>query len=68
MTVLAPPLMKVLRVRFGDDVRFEGVGGSSMAREGLQSLFPIEELSIIGLGCRGAETAVDPEADQARNG
>jgi lipid-A-disaccharide synthase len=46
---LGSALMKVLRQRLGDDVHFEGVGGSSMAREGLQSLFPIEELSIIGL-------------------
>jgi lipid-A-disaccharide synthase len=46
---LGSALMKVLRQRLGNDVRFEGVGGSSMAREGLQSLFPIEELSIIGL-------------------
>jgi lipid-A-disaccharide synthase len=46
---LGSALMKVLRQRLGEDVRFEGVGGSSMAREGLQSLFPIEELSIIGL-------------------
>jgi lipid-A-disaccharide synthase len=46
---LGSALMKVLRQRLGDDVRFEGVGGSSMAREGLQSLFPIEQLSIIGL-------------------
>jgi lipid-A-disaccharide synthase len=38
-----------LRQRLGDAVRFEGVGGQSMAREGLTSLFPIEELSIIGL-------------------
>src|SRR6266478_5169414 len=41
--------MKVLRQRLGDGVRFEGVGGRAMAREGLESLFPIEELSIIGL-------------------
>jgi lipid-A-disaccharide synthase len=41
--------MKVLRQRLGDAVRFEGVGGQSMAREGLVSLFPIEELSIIGV-------------------
>ncbi|MGM4906122.1 lipid-A-disaccharide synthase [Tardiphaga sp. 866_E4_N2_1] len=46
---LGSALMTVLRQRLGDDVRFEGVGGSSMAREGLQSLFPIEQLSIIGL-------------------
>lgn len=41
--------MKVLRQRLGDAVRFQGVGGKAMAREGLASLFPIEELSIVGL-------------------
>ena len=46
---LGANLMKVLRQRLGDGVRFEGVGGRAMAREGLDSLFPIEELSIIGL-------------------
>jgi lipid-A-disaccharide synthase len=46
---LGAGLMKVLRQRLGDAVQFEGVGGRAMAREGLSSLFPIEELSIIGL-------------------
>ena len=46
---LGANLMKVLRQRLGDGVRFEGVGGRMMAREGLDTLFPIEELSIIGL-------------------
>jgi lipid-A-disaccharide synthase len=46
---LGASLMKVLRQRLGDAVRFEGVGGRSMAREGLTSLFPIEQLSIMGL-------------------
>jgi lipid-A-disaccharide synthase len=46
---LGANLMKVLRQRLGDAVRFKGVGGESMAREGLVSLFPIEELSIIGV-------------------
>jgi lipid-A-disaccharide synthase len=46
---LGANLMKVLRQRLGGAVRFEGVGGQSMAREGLISLFAIEELSIIGL-------------------
>jgi lipid-A-disaccharide synthase len=45
---LGAGLMKVLRQRFGDAVQFEGVGGRAMAREGLTSLFPIEELSIVG--------------------
>jgi lipid-A-disaccharide synthase len=45
---LGANLMKVLRQRLGGAVRFEGVGGQAMAREGLVSLFPIEQLSIIG--------------------
>jgi lipid-A-disaccharide synthase len=45
---LGSSLMKALRQRLDDAVRFEGVGGQSMAREGLTSLFPIEELSIMG--------------------
>ncbi|RZN17162.1 lipid-A-disaccharide synthase [Bradyrhizobium sp. Leo121] len=46
---LGAALMKVLRQRLGDAVQFAGVGGRMMAREGLTSLFPIEELSIVGL-------------------
>lgn len=46
---LGASLMKVLRQRLGDAVRFEGIGGQAMAREGLVSLFPIERLSIMGL-------------------
>jgi lipid-A-disaccharide synthase len=45
---LGAQLMKVLRQRLGGAVRFEGVGGLAMAREGLKSLFPIEELSVMG--------------------
>jgi lipid-A-disaccharide synthase len=45
---LGANLMKVLRQRLGGAVQFEGVGGSAMTREGLASLFPIEELSIMG--------------------
>jgi lipid-A-disaccharide synthase len=46
---LGANLMKVLRKRLGGAVQFEGVGGRGMAQEGLASLFPIEELSIVGL-------------------
>src|SRR5260370_6255534 len=45
---LGASLMKVLRQRLGGAVRFEGVGGRGMARQGLVALFPIEELSMIG--------------------
>lgn len=41
-------LMEALRAR-GDDLSFAGVGGRDMAAQGLTSLFPIEELSIMGL-------------------
>jgi lipid-A-disaccharide synthase len=44
---LGSSLMKVLRQR-NDAVQFEGIGGQSMTREGLVSLFPIEDLSIMG--------------------
>jgi lipid-A-disaccharide synthase len=46
---LGAGLMKVLRQRLGDAVQFDGVGGRAMASEGLNSLFPIEEMSIVGL-------------------
>jgi lipid-A-disaccharide synthase len=45
---LGAALMKVLRQRLGDAVRFDGVGGRAMASQGLASRFPIEELSIMG--------------------
>jgi lipid-A-disaccharide synthase len=44
---LGAGLMQVLRQRLGA-VQFEGVGGLTMAQQGLVSLFPIEELSIMG--------------------
>lgn len=45
---LGGSLMQELRQRLGGAVRFEGVGGRTMAREGLSSRFPIEDLSIMG--------------------
>lgn len=45
---LGANLMAALRERLGGAVSFVGVGGRAMADEGLSSLFPIEELSIIG--------------------
>lgn len=46
---LGAALMQVLRQRLGDTVQFAGVGGRSMTGEGIDPLFPIEELSIVGL-------------------
>jgi lipid-A-disaccharide synthase len=45
---LGAGLMKALRARLGPDVEFSGIGGHHMAEQGLTSLFPTEELSIIG--------------------
>jgi len=50
---LGAGLMKVLRQRLGNAVRFEGVGGLTMAQQGLTSLFPIDELSIMGFTAVG---------------
>lgn len=47
--VLGGRLMAALRERRGDALRFSGVGGASMARQGLDSLFPLADLSVMGL-------------------
>jgi len=46
---LGARLMAALKRRTGNRIRFAGVGGTAMAREGLDSLFPITELSLMGL-------------------
>jgi lipid-A-disaccharide synthase len=45
---LGAGLMRALRGRLGDRVRFVGVGGARMAAEGLTSAFDIADLSILG--------------------
>ena len=46
---LGAALMSELRRALGEDVRFVGAGGPLMARNGLNSAFDIEELSVLGL-------------------
>lgn len=46
---LGAALAKALAARLGRSVRFVGVGGPRMAEAGVQSPFPIAELSILGL-------------------
>ena len=46
---LGAALAKALAARLGTAVRFVGVGGPRMADAGVQSPFPIAELSILGL-------------------
>lgn len=46
---LGASLMRELKSRLGGKVRFSGVGGNAMQAEGLVSLFPIEQLSIVGV-------------------
>jgi lipid-A-disaccharide synthase len=43
---LGAPLMRSLAAR--SDIRFKGIGGDEMAVAGLESLFPIDELAIMG--------------------
>ena len=45
---LGGALMQAIKTR-APNVRFVGVGGAEMAARGLQSVFPIDELAIIGL-------------------
>lgn len=46
--ILGSGLMRALKARH-PDVRFIGVGGPLMEAEGLQSYFPMERLSVMGL-------------------
>jgi lipid-A-disaccharide synthase len=45
---LGAALIEALRARLAGKVRFAGVGGADMAAAGMESLVPIEELSIMG--------------------
>ncbi len=45
---LGAALIEALRARLRGNVRFAGVGGADMAAAGMESLVPIEELSIMG--------------------
>jgi lipid-A-disaccharide synthase len=45
---LGAALMRALKERCGNAIRFTGVGGHDMMQEGLASPFPIDELAIIG--------------------
>lgn len=47
--VLGAGLMRALREQTSGNVVFQGVGGAQMVAEGLQSLFPIADLSVMGL-------------------
>lgn len=47
--LLGGRLMAGLKARTGGTVTFAGIGGESMRAEGLTSLFPMAELSVMGL-------------------
>lgn len=47
--ILAARLMVALRHETGGQVSFMGVGGAQMANEGLRSLFPMTDLSVMGV-------------------
>lgn len=47
--VLGARLMAALKLRSLGQVEFVGVGGAQMAAQGLKSLFPMTELSVMGL-------------------
>jgi lipid-A-disaccharide synthase len=47
---LGAKLMRALKARLGEDgVRFRGVGGHAMEGEGLDLLFPLSDIAVMGL-------------------
>jgi lipid-A-disaccharide synthase len=67
--LLGGSLMAALKRRTGDTVRFAGIGGPRMMAQGLEPLFPMTELAVMGLAeilpklphlmRRGGETVAD---------
>ena len=47
--LLGGALLAGLRELCGPDLTLEGIGGSEMAAQGMPSLFPMEELSVMGI-------------------
>lgn len=47
--ILAAGLMRELKARV-PEVEFEGIAGPQMVQQGCESLYPIEKLSVMGLG------------------
>src|SRR5690606_25452220 len=45
---LGARLMGALRARLGDRVTFSGVGGPLMGKEGLETLFPLADVAVMG--------------------
>jgi lipid-A-disaccharide synthase len=45
---LGAALIRALRERRGDSLVVKGIGGRAMAEQGISSLFPIDDLAIIG--------------------
>lgn len=46
---LGASLMQALQKRLGDQVIFAGVGGVAMQAQGMNSLFPIKDIAVMGL-------------------
>jgi lipid-A-disaccharide synthase len=47
---LGAGLMRALKAHLGDrEINFMGVGGGRMAREGLESLFPMSDIAVMGI-------------------
>lgn len=47
--LLGMRLMKALKELYSDTVSFAGIGGDFMQKEGMSSLFPMQELSLMGV-------------------
>ena len=44
-----PRLMAAMKRKADGPIRFAGIGGERMIAEGLESLFPLHELSLMGV-------------------
>lgn len=47
--LLGARLMRALKGKLGEGIKFKGIGGEAMIKEGLKSSFDIKEISIMGI-------------------
>lgn len=47
--LLGARLMRALKSAYGGEIRFSGIGGALMQAEGLESLFPMNDLAVMGI-------------------
>ena len=64
---LGAPLMQALKRLTGGNIAFSGIGGEKMTGQGLNSLFSMDDLSVMGLAEVLPHTPIDQTSQPCRS-